>query len=97
MSAADGGVLSFAGLRDRWKNPDTGEFLTSCTIIVTDANALTGTIHNRMLVVLDKDVGPWLDGTAGAALLRPAAETAFACGRCRGGSTREAPAMTIRL
>jgi putative SOS response-associated peptidase YedK len=34
----DGGVLSFAGLWDRWKNPETGESLASCTIIVTDAN-----------------------------------------------------------
>jgi putative SOS response-associated peptidase YedK len=68
-------VVSFAGLWNRWKNPETGEFATSCTIIVTDAKALTGTIHNRMPVVLDKsDVGPWLDGTAGTALLRPAAE-----------------------
>ena len=25
ISAADGGVLSFAGLYDRWKNPETGE------------------------------------------------------------------------
>ena len=45
MSAADGGVLSFAGLWDRWKNPETGELVTSCTIVVTNANALTGTIQ----------------------------------------------------
>ena len=36
ISAADGGVLSFAGLWDRWKNPETGEPVVSCTIIVTD-------------------------------------------------------------
>jgi putative SOS response-associated peptidase YedK len=75
MSAADGSVFSFAGLWDRWKNPETGEFMTSCTIIVTNANALTGTIHNRMPVVLHKaDIGSWLKGTAGTELLRPAAE-----------------------
>jgi putative SOS response-associated peptidase YedK len=75
MSAADRGVLSFAGLWDRWKNPETGEFVTSCTIVVTNANALTGTIHNRMPVVLnDADVRPWLNGAAGAEVLRPAAE-----------------------
>jgi putative SOS response-associated peptidase YedK len=44
MSAADGGVLSFAGLWDRWKNPETGEPMTSFTIIVTNANTLTSTI-----------------------------------------------------
>jgi putative SOS response-associated peptidase YedK len=39
ISAADGGVLSFAGLWDRWKNPETGELVISCTIIVTNTNS----------------------------------------------------------
>jgi putative SOS response-associated peptidase YedK len=74
ISAADGGVLSFAGLWDRWKNPETGEPVISCTIIVTDANALTRPIHDRMPVVLDEaNIGPWLKGEAGTELLRPAA------------------------
>jgi putative SOS response-associated peptidase YedK len=74
ISAADGGVLSLAGLWDRWKNAETGEIVTSCTIIVTDANALTGTVHDRMPVVLDNaDIGRWLNGTAGAELPRSAA------------------------
>jgi putative SOS response-associated peptidase YedK len=73
ISAADGSVLSFAGPYDRWKNPDTGERIASCTIIVTDANELTRPIHDRMPVVLDKaDIG--LNGEAGIELLRPAAE-----------------------
>lgn len=75
ISAADGGLLSFAGLWDRWKNPETGERLTSCTIIVTDANELTRAIHDRMPVVLQKaDIRSWLRGDAGVELLRPAAE-----------------------
>ena len=75
MSARDGGVLSFAGLWDRWKNPETGEYVISCTIIVTNANKLTGTIHNRMPVVLDDaDMRSWLNGAAGTELLKPAAE-----------------------
>jgi len=75
ISAADGGVLSFAGLWDRWKNRETGEFVTSCTIVVTDANVLTRPVHDRMPVVLDNaDIGPWLNGAAGIELLRPAAE-----------------------
>jgi putative SOS response-associated peptidase YedK len=75
ISAADGGVLNFAGLWDRWKTPETGEPVASCTIIVTDANALTRTIHDRMPVLLDKaDFEPWLSGSAGAELLRPAGE-----------------------
>jgi putative SOS response-associated peptidase YedK len=75
ISAADGGVLSFAGLWDRWKNPDSGELVVSCTIIVTDANALTRHIHDRMPVLLDKsDFKPWLSGAAGLEILRPAAD-----------------------
>ena len=72
---ADGGVLSFAGLWDRWKNPETGEPAVSCTIIVTDANELTRPIHDRMPAVLDKaDIGRWLSGEAGTELLRRAGE-----------------------
>src|SRR5580700_1884979 len=64
---------SFAGLWDRWKNPGTGEQVVSCTIIVTDANALTRPIHDRMPVLLDKaDFKLWLSGAAGAEILRPA-------------------------
>ena len=75
ISAAEGGVLSFAGLWDHWKSPETGELVASCTIIVTDANALTRPIHNRMPVILDKaELAPWLNGAAGAELPRPAAE-----------------------
>ena len=73
ISAADGGVVSFAGLWDRWKNPETGERVVSCTIIVTDANALTRPIHDRMPVLLhEANFKPWLSGAAGADLLRPA-------------------------
>jgi putative SOS response-associated peptidase YedK len=75
ISGSDGGVLSFAGLWDQWKNPETGEPVISCTIIVTDANALTRPIHDRMPVVLDKaDIGPWPNGEAGTELLKPAGE-----------------------
>jgi putative SOS response-associated peptidase YedK len=65
----------FPGLWDRWKNPETGEPMTSCTIIVTDANALTRPIHDCMPVVLDKaDIRSWLTGKSGTELLKPAAE-----------------------
>src|SRR6266436_2447349 len=75
ISAADGNVLSFARPWDRWKNPETGETLISCTIVVTDANAMTRPIHDLMPVVLDKaDVRRWLSGQAGTELLKPASE-----------------------
>src|SRR5262249_15882431 len=75
FSAADGGVLSFAGLWDRWTNPETAEPVVSCTIIATDANQPTRPIHDRMPVILDKaDIGLWLSGEGGTELLRPAAD-----------------------
>jgi putative SOS response-associated peptidase YedK len=75
FSAAGGGVLSFAGLWDRWKTPEPGEPVASCTIIVMDANPLTRTIHDRMPVLLDKaDIEPWLSGAAGSELLKSAAD-----------------------
>lgn len=78
ISASGGGVLSFAGLWDTWKDPQSGTPLRSCTIIVTAANALTATVHDRMPVLLEPDgFAAWLDGSAGAQVLRPAAEAAL--------------------
>jgi putative SOS response-associated peptidase YedK len=75
ISAADGGVLSIAGLWDRWHSQETGEAVLSCTMIITDANAFTRPIHNRMPVLLDRgDYGPWLTATAGTEVLHPAPE-----------------------
>jgi putative SOS response-associated peptidase YedK len=49
--------------------------VSSCTIVVTEANALAGTIHKRMPVILDSaDIRSWLNGTAGTEILKPAAE-----------------------
>jgi putative SOS response-associated peptidase YedK len=42
-------------------------------MIVTDANAFTRAVHNRMPVLLDRpDVAAWLSGAAGPEFLRPA-------------------------
>ena len=75
ISARDASVLSFAGLRDEWRDIETGEAVKSCTIIVTDANAFTRQIHDRMpLVVAPEQFKPWLTGVAGTELLKPAPE-----------------------
>jgi putative SOS response-associated peptidase YedK len=72
LSAPDGGALSFAGLWDRWKNPETGEFVTSCTIIVTAGNTLTQAIHDCVPVILDKtDLGPGSTARRAQNLLKP--------------------------
>ncbi len=78
ISAADGTVLSIAGLWDQWKHPETGEAISSATLIVTAANDFTRRIHDRMPVLLGQhDLDAWLTGKAGVELLRPAPNCEF--------------------
>jgi putative SOS response-associated peptidase YedK len=73
ISAADGEVLSIAGLWDEWRDPESGDTILSCTLIVTSANDFTRRIHDRMPVLLGRqDQDAWLTGKAGVELLRPA-------------------------
>ena len=70
ISAADGEVLSIAGLWDQWKDPETGETISSATLIVTAANDFTRPIHDRMPVLLrNHDLDAWLTGKSGVELL----------------------------
>jgi len=78
ISAADGSVLSLAGLWDEWHDVETGEQVKSCTIIVTAANEFTGKIHERMPVVLGADrLATWLSGSSAEGILVPASEAAL--------------------
>ena len=72
-TARDGLALTFAGLWDEWKDRETGTALQSCTMVVTNANALAAKVHDRMPVSL-QPVGfdGWLAGTTGTELLKPA-------------------------
>jgi len=73
ISAANGAVLSIAGLWDQWKEPESGETISSATLIVTAANDFTRSIHDRMPVLLaERDIDSWLSGKAGIELLQPA-------------------------
>jgi len=52
--------FGIAGLWEIWQRPDGGEIRT-CTILTTDANEFTQSIHNRMPVILHKEDYPlWL-------------------------------------
>ena len=56
-------AFGLAGLWDCWTSPAQEEVL-SCTIITTEANELMQEIHDRMPVILNRDVeGRWLDPT----------------------------------
>lgn len=57
----DASVFAFAGL---WtcKTGDDGEPVESCTIITTRPNELVAPVHDRMPVILHRDLeGVWLD------------------------------------
>ncbi len=60
-------IFGFAGFYSTWKNPDTGQEITSYTIATTDANELMAEIHNnkkRMPIILKKqDRNAWLNGS----------------------------------
>jgi len=54
-------LFAFAGLWEHWRSPE-GKAIESCTIIVTDANEVLKSIHDRMPVILDPgDYDTWLD------------------------------------
>ena len=61
ITAAGGEILSFAGLWETWKDPDTEERLVSATIMTTAANATMQELHHRMPVIVKADqVDGWL-------------------------------------
>ena len=69
----DGSALTAAGLWDSWRNPETGQPLLSCTMIVTQPNVIAAEIHDRMPVLLTQaQFEPWLSGKAGVEYLKPA-------------------------
>jgi putative SOS response-associated peptidase YedK len=57
----DDGLLAFAGLWDRWKDP-AGKVIESCTILTTKANALLEEHSRPYAVILQPgDYDLWLD------------------------------------
>ena len=58
---ASGEPFAFAGLWDAWRD-SMGEVVRSCTIITTGANELLSPIHDRMPVILPRELESlWLD------------------------------------
>jgi putative SOS response-associated peptidase YedK len=89
MHRADGHTVAFAGLYEFWRDRDIADaddpqaWLTTFTIITTEAEPGLDRIHDRQPLVLEpEDWGPWLDPAltdAGevARLLAPAAPGRF--------------------
>ena len=58
----DGRPLPLAGLWSSWKDPESGERLTTCTILTGPPNNVVEPLHDRMPVVMPRERwGPWLD------------------------------------
>jgi putative SOS response-associated peptidase YedK len=68
----DDSPFVFAGLWEGWQNPETQEWLRTCTIITGKPNELVAEIHTRMPVILPLESHDrWLTGEAGKEVLRP--------------------------
>ena len=62
IHTADDRPLAFAGLWAPWRDPSTGSWLLSASVVTTRANAVVGELHNRMPAILAPDEWPiWLD------------------------------------
>src|SRR5256714_2016739 len=60
---AEGELFAFAGLWERWRNPQDGSILRSFTIVTGAPNELCRPIHDRMPVILPPAAWPlWLGG-----------------------------------
>ena len=58
-----GEPFAFAGLWETWRDPQ-GDVIPSCTIITTSANDTLRPIHDRMPVILRRELEDlWLDGS----------------------------------
>ena len=69
--------MTIAGIQDAWNDPQSGERIRSCSMIITEPNKFVAEVHDRMPVILEaKDFEQWERGDAkdAAKLMRPAGE-----------------------
>ncbi len=65
-------VMTLAGLWENWKNPETGEWVRTFTILTTTPNDLIAPLHDRMPVIVPpEDWERWLAGEDATDLLEP--------------------------
>jgi putative SOS response-associated peptidase YedK len=66
------------GLWTEWRDRLNEDTLTTCTMIVTEANLFISAIHDRMPVLLDRETADaWLSGETGTEVLKPARDDAL--------------------
>ena len=68
---ADGRPLALAGLWEGWKDPATGQWLRTFTILTTSADAKLRPLHERMPVILpETDIAAFLEAEDPRDLMR---------------------------
>ncbi|WP_029006034.1 SOS response-associated peptidase [Azorhizobium doebereinerae] len=71
IALKSGAPMGFAGLWEGWKDPASGEWLRTFTILTCAANPLLAPLHDRMPVILDgADMERWLTARDPRDLLR---------------------------
>jgi len=61
FTLTDGSTFAFAGFWETWKDKATGQPLETYTILTTEPNELTATVHNRLPVILaPRDYDRWI-------------------------------------
>jgi putative SOS response-associated peptidase YedK len=61
---SDGDPMAMAGLWSLWRDPATGGWVPSCSVVTTEASEQVAPLHDRMPVILGSDAWmPWLDPT----------------------------------
>lgn len=67
INSQDDEIFTFAGLYERWVNPENGELKYTYTMVTTEANETMKYVHNhkmRMPIMLKRnDESAWLDNT----------------------------------
>jgi putative SOS response-associated peptidase YedK len=69
-------VLTIAGLWDKWRDKQSGQTITSCTIIITKPNKFAAEVcdHRMPALLKEERFDSWLSGKLGVNILRPAPE-----------------------
>lgn len=63
IAGADRAPIALAGLWDGWKDPETGAWLRTFTLLTCPANPAMAALHERMPVILHREaVRAWLEG-----------------------------------
>ncbi len=72
LALKGGEPMALAGLWENWKDPATGEWVRTFTVLTTAPNELIAPLHDRMPVIVPhEDWDLWLSGEDATALMKP--------------------------